>query len=310
MAKLMRNMVLLAKIQPAANTDAAPTAPLNSILCRGLAPKPVNAEFAERNLIRPYFGNMGKVQVQAYSVVEFEVELAGSGAAGTAPKWGPLLRGCAFSETISAGVKVDYAPITSSQEFLTLWVYLDGVVHKMTDCKGTVSFALSAKGIPVMKYTYTGYVATNTDVALPTNSDFSGFTAPLAVNKVNTPTFTLHGVACKTTDFNIDMANQVEYRNYIGSEGIYILDRKPSGNATFEFDAIATKDWFTVIKNGTLAALQMIHGATAGNIIQIDAPKVQITDPAINDDNGIAMLGVNLELQPNAGNDEIVVSVK
>jgi len=310
MAKLMRNMLLLVKIQPVANTDAVPTAALNSILARGIAPQPVNAEFADRDLIRPYFGYTGQVQVQAYSMIEFEVELAGAGAAGTAPKYGPLLRACGFSETITASTKVDYAPITTAQEAVTIHCYLDGIKYAMTDCKGTVSFDLNAKSIPVMKFKFTGFSITPTDTANPAGSDFSGFIAPLAINKQNTPTFTLHGAAVKATSLSIDMANQVDYRNYIGSENVTFTNRQPVGSTTFELDTVATKDWYSIVRLGTLGTLQLVQGATAGNIVQIDAPKVQLTAPSISDDNGLAFLNLSLALQPNAGNDEIVISVK
>lgn len=310
MAKLMRNMLLLAKTEVTAGTDSAPAAATNSILARGIAPTPVNAEFADRNLIRPYFGATGQVQVASYSTIEFEVELAGAGAAGTAPKYGPLLTACGFSETISAGVKVDYAPLTTNQKTVTIHCYIDGVKHAMTGCKGNVSFALSARGIPVMKFTFTGFTATVTDTANPSGSDFSGFIAPLAINKINTPTLTLHSVAVKATDFNIDMANQIDYRNYIGAEDVTFTDRAPTGSVTFEYDTIASKNWFTTVAAGTLSTLQLVHGTTAGNIVQIDAPKVQVSSPSISDDNGLAFLSLNLALQPNAGNDEILISVK
>ncbi len=310
MAKLMRNMLLMAKIQPVANTDAAPVAATNSMLARGIAPQPVVAEFADRALVKPYFGHTGQVQVAVYSTIEFEVELAGAGAAGTAPKYGPLLRACGFGETITASTKVDYAPITSGQEAVTIHCFLDGVKHAMTDCKGTVSFALNARGIPVMRYIFTGYHVAPTDTANPSGADYTGFTAPLAINKANTPTFTLHGAAVKATTLSIDMANEINYRNYIGAESIAFTNRLPVGQATFEYDTIATKDWWTIAKNGTLAALSLVHGTTAGNIVQIDAPKVQIISPSLSDDTGIAMLSVNMALQPNTGNDEILISVK
>lgn len=310
MAKLMRNMLLLAKTETVAGTDSVPTPAANSILARGIAPTPVNAEFADRNLIKPYFGFTGQVQVASFSTIEFEVELAGSGAAGTAPKWGPLLTACGFAETLTASTKADYSPLTSNQKTVTIYCWIDGIKHVMLGCKGTVSFALSAKGIPVMKYVFTGFTAIVTDTVNPAGSDFSGYQAPLAVNKQNTPTFTLHGVSVKATELNIDMANQIDYRNYIGSEDITFTNRSPTGSATFEYDTIATKNWFTTVANGTLAALQMIHGTVAGNIIQIDAPKVQVSTPAISDDNGLAFINVNLALQPNTGNDEILISVK
>lgn len=310
MAKLMRNMLLLAKTEVTAGLDSAPTAALNSILARGIAPTPVNAEFADRDLIRPYFGFTGQVQVASYSTIEFEVELSGAGAAGTAPKYGPLLTACGFSETITASTKVDYAPLTTNQKTVTIHVFLDGVKHAMTGCKGSVSFALSARGIPVMRYVFTGFTAVVTDTANPTGSDFSGFIAPLAINKQNTPTFNLHSVAIKATELSLDMANQIDYRNYIGSEDVTFTNRAPTGSVTFEYDTIASKNWFSTVAAGTLSTMQMVHGTTAGNIVQIDAPKVQVTNPAISDDNGLAFMSLNLALQPNVGNDEILISVK
>lgn len=310
MAKLMRNMLLLVKIQPTPFTDSVPTAALNSILARGISPQPIKAEFADRNLIRPYFGNMGKVQTQSYASIDFEVELAGAGVAGTAPKYGPLLRACGFSETITAATKVDYAPITSAQDAVTIHCYLDGIKYAMTDCKGSVAFDFNAKNIPVMKFKFVGFKAAVTDTANPTGSDFTGFLAPLAVNKQNTPTFLLHAIPIKATVCGVDMNCQTDYRNYIGSEAITFTDRKPTGKATFELDTQATKDWWSTINAGALSTMQMIHGTTAGNIVQLDAPKVQITNPSISDDNGLAFFGVDLELQPNIGNDELIVSVR
>lgn len=303
-------MLLLAKTEVTAGTDSAPVPATNSILARGIAPTPVNAEFADRDLIRPYFGFTGQVQVSSYSTIEFEVELSGAGAAGTAPKYGPLLTACGFAETISAGVKVDYAPLTTNQKTVTIHCHLDGVKHAMTGCKGNVSFALSARGIPVMRFVFTGFVATVTDTANPAGSDFTGFIAPLAVNKLNTPTLTLHSVAVKATELSIDMANQIDYRNYIGSEDVTFTNRAPTGSITFEYDTIASKNWFTTVSAGTLSTMQLIHGTTAGNIVQIDAPKVQVTSPSISDDNGLAFMSLNLALQPNTGNDDILISVK
>ena len=42
--------------------------------------------------------------------VTFEVEMAGSGTAGTAPAFGPLLKACGNSETIVTDTSVTYAP--------------------------------------------------------------------------------------------------------------------------------------------------------------------------------------------------------
>src|SRR5687768_15127229 len=178
MAKFMRNVLLLAKLETTVGTDPVPTAGANSMLARAITPQPVVAEFAERTNIRPYFGTGGQVAVAQHSECELEIELASSGAAGTAPAWGPLLQACGFSETVTASTDTVYAPVTSNPKSVTLYYYLDGVLHKMTNCRGNVTFELNAKAIPVMRFKFTGLYSAATDTALPSGADYSAFTAP------------------------------------------------------------------------------------------------------------------------------------
>ncbi len=61
----------------------------------------------------------------------------------------------------------------------------------------------------------------------------------------------------------------------------------------------------------TVGELQMVHGSTAGNILQIDMPGVQLMDPRMSSLNGRRMLQANLKLNPGAtGNDEITITAK
>jgi hypothetical protein len=310
MAKFTRNALLLAKIQPVAGTDPVPTAGANAMLVSNIEVNPIEAQFAERENIKSYMGNSGQVQVSCYSTISFDVELQSAGAAGTAPKFGPLLRACALSETLNASVSAVYSPVSSSHEFVTLYFYLDGLLFKMTDAKGTFTLDISAGQIPKLRFNFTGFFTTPTDTAVATGADYSGFKDPLGVNKLNTPTFTLHGVAFKAETLSLDLANNVVYRNLIGSESIVITDRKPAGSVSIETESVATKDWYTAIRQGTLAAIQVIHGTTAGYIVQIDAPKVQAITPSFGDSDGISMMNLNLSLQPSAGNDELVLTFK
>ena len=72
---------------------------------------------------------------------------------------------------------------------------------------------------------------------------------------------------------------------------------------------MATKDWWTSIKNVTTGALALVHGTTAGNKVQIDAPNVQLITPQYQDQDGIAMLQCGLVFAPGAsGNDEIKIT--
>jgi hypothetical protein len=311
MAKSMKNMVLLVKQEVTAGVDPVPTPAANSILVRAFTPQMISAEFVERNNIRGYKGNFGSLAVGVHREFEFEVELAGSGTAGTAPKWAPLVMACGFSETLVAITTATYAPISTGDTTVTMYGYLDGLLFKMTNCKGTVSFELNAKQIPVMKFKFLGEYSTATDATFPTGMVFTGFTKPLTVGKVNTPTFTFHGLAAVVQSLSFDVANALVWRDLIGFQGPYSADRKPTGSLTMELAAVAAANFGEIARLGTEGALQVIHGTVAGNIIQVDMPKTQLTSaPTISNDNEIAMLGVQFSINPNAGNDEMVIVAK
>lgn len=309
----MKKMLLLVKEETTSGTDAVPTAPLNAILCRGLTPRLISTEFVDRTRIVPYKGADTKLAVGVHRMFECEIELAGSGAAGTAPKWGPLLKACGFSQTISAGVSTVYAPVSSGEPTVTMYGYLDGVLFKLTGAKGNVSFSLTAKGIPTMSFRFLGEYSEPTDTAFPTGADFTGFMQPRTVGKLNTPTFTFMGVTAAMQSLTLDIANDLTYRDLVGGGGPSSPDRNPAGSCVIEMTTVATKNWAADVRNGTTGAVNLVHGTTAGNIIQLDMPKIQLTgEPTLSDDASNAMLTLPYTALPNGvnGNDEVVLTVK
>jgi hypothetical protein len=56
--------------------------------------------------------------------------------------------------------------------------------------------------------------------------------------------------------------------------------------------------------------LSFTQGRVAGQIVQFDAPSVQLTELKNADDNGDARLSFTLTLLPVLGNDELVITVK
>ncbi|KQV78473.1 hypothetical protein ASD15_21920 [Massilia sp. Root351] len=310
MSKKIRNAVLLAMLQATEGVAALPTGAANAMMAMNISAQPVSAEFAKRNNIKPYMGNMGSVPVAIHAEISFEVELAGAGEAGDVPAFGVLLRSSAFSETVVPATSVVYEPVTNGLECATLYYNLDGVLFKMTDAKGTVSFELNAKGIPVMKYKYLGLYSTPKDEPLPAVVNYDGFKDPVAVNAANTPTVALHGFAGKVQSISADMANQLVYRNLIGKESIEITDRQPTGSIAMEMESVATKDWYATIKDGVLGPLLVVHGKVAGNIVELAAPKAQVLEPSFSDSDGIVMLTCKLDLQPAQGNDELTLTVR
>jgi hypothetical protein len=308
--KKMRKMAILAKIETVYGTDAVPTGAANAMVVGNVELTPLDGDVVERNNIQPYFGNNGAIQATYFGKVKFEVELAGAGAAGTAPKWGVLVRGCAASETVSAGVSVTYAPVSSALESLTLYGNIDGINHVMPGAVGEVKAVINAKGKPALQFEFTGLFAPLTDTVLPAVV-YTGWTKPVAVNKANT-ICTLFGTVVNMNSFELSLGNQVTKRDLTGVDTAEIIDRKSAGSIVFENTAIATKDWVGLAKATTLGSLALVHGTAGGNIVEINsAAGCEISKPSYSNVDGVQMMNLQTRFIPSsAGNDEWSIVVR
>lgn len=98
---LTRKRLILSKIETTYATDSSP-AGTDAILVRNLDITPIEANVVSRDLVRPYLGNYDQLLAQTRVTITFQVEMAGSGTGGTAPKFNSLLRACGLSETVMA----------------------------------------------------------------------------------------------------------------------------------------------------------------------------------------------------------------
>lgn len=310
MPLLSRKRTILAKIETTYGTDSTPTGAANAILVRNMTITPLNAELVNRDLIRPYLGASEQLLATAYVSIEFEVEMAGSGTAGTAPAYDALLKACGMSATTSAGVSVTYTPVSASFPSVTLYHNVDGVLHKITGARGNVELDIQARAIPVFKFSFTGLYNAPTDAAAPAVT-YTAFQTPLAANSDNSTGFSLFSYSGALQSMNLNFGNAVQYRSLIGAEDVLLTDRQVSGQIMFEAPTITAKDFFSVALGTTLGALDITHGTTAGNRVQITSSRVSVNNPTYQDQDGIMMMQVPVRLVPTtAGNDEISIVVK
>lgn len=305
--RYQRKVACLAKVETTYATDAAPTGAANAIQLTNFTLTPIAGEEVSRELLLPYLGNQGVELVGSYGQIEFDVEIAGSGTAGTAPAYGPLLRACGLAEIISAGVSVAYSPVSAGYEAVSLYFNLDGVNHKFLGARGNVSLNLTPKQIPRLRFNFSGLLGTIADTALPAVT-LTAFKRPVPVSKANT-TVSLHGTALITESLALDLGNQVEARHLIGDESIEIVARSATGTLVAEAASLATKNWFQIAQQRTRGALSAVHGTVAGNIVTIGAPAVEIGRPTYGATQGIANYSIPLMLCPSNGDDEFSLTV-
>ena len=306
---LTRKRLLLAKIESTYGTDPTPAA-TDAVLVSALEVQPLQLELKDRELILGYLGNTEMVVGQRLVSVSFDVEIAGSGTAGTAPKWSALMQACGFSETIVSNTSVTYAPISSAFKGVTLYFFADGVRHKVTGCRGTWSMSMETGEIPKISYSFTGIFNAPTDETQPSPT-FSNQADPVVVNSANTATLQVHGYAACLSAFSLDLANETPFRQLAGcTQQIMITDRKPEGEVTIEAPTIAAKNYFSAASTQTSGQFSWVHGTTAGNIITFTAPTCTVGSPEYEDSDNIIMLKLPFMPQPTAaGNDEFTLAL-
>lgn len=305
--RFWRKLAILAKIETTYGTDAVPTGEANAILGLNVTHRTMVGEQLSRDLLLPWLGHQGVILDGVVSTLELSVECAGSGAAGTAPGYGPLLRMCGLAEAIVAGTSVAYAPVSAGYEAGTIYFNQDGVRKIMLGTRGTVSLELVPGQIPRWRFMFTGLLGTITDTALPAVT-LTAFKKPVPVNADNT-TVSLHGTALIVERFSLDLANTVEKRWLIGEKSVQITDRKSTGSVVAEAVSIAAKDWYGIAQAHTTGALEAVHGLVAGNIVTIDGAAVQIGLVEDGQTQGIVNNTLPLMFLPDAGNDELTITL-
>jgi len=305
MSLLSRKRLLLAKIESTYGTDSTPVGS-DAILVRNLEVTPLNADVVERELIRPFLGNFEQLLANTNVEVTFEVELAGSGAAGTAPAWGPVLRACGIGETIVASTSVTYAPVSSSFESCTLYFFNDGIRHKITGARGTFTINCEVNAIPTIEFTMIGIFNSPTDTALPV-ATFNDQASPLLFRQGNTSSFSIFSYSGILQSLSFEMANENIYRELIGgTKEVLITDRKPAGEVVVEAPLLATHNFFTDATGTSTGNLSFTHGTTAGNIVAFSSPQTDLGAPAYSDQDGIQMLTLPFTSTPTgSGNNEL-----
>lgn len=315
--RFIRNTVILVKTEATYALDPTPSGAANAMLVSNLSINPLNAQNVSRDLVRGFMGGSEQLVGNRFVECGFDIELVGSGTAGTAPAWGPALLACGFAETLTGVVRVDYTPVSASFSSATIYYHDDGLLHRVAGARGTVTFKLGAGGRPVMTFAMKGLYSTPSAAAnaVPT---LTAFKTPLVVNEANTADLTFGGthtlaIAPAITGgtpfpsmgLEVMANNTVEYVPLLGGESVEITNRDAS--CTFQLDLSAAEEatFMASVEAATLTSMGLIHGTTAGSKTLMWLPTVQRISPTKQEQSGKRMVGFEGRVVPSAGNDEM-----
>lgn len=298
--------LLLAKLETTYGTDADPDPATDSILCEVPTVEPVIAAL-ERQNVRAFLGAFPKLNVGEAIKITFPTELKGSGTAGTAPEIGPLFEACGFTRSSSPGVSVTYVPNSDilSAKSVTLWWYFDGMVHKVTGCRGTFTIEAKAGQYAKINWEFTGLYQKAADLALATGT----YNDTVPARFVNAA-LTIDSYSAIVENLKITIGNEIARRpSANAATGIlayFIKARNITGEIDPEVVTLATKDFWAMMDDSDQVAFTAAIGGTAGNICTITAPGVQLTDLKYGDRENLLTYQIPIAFIPSdAGNDEI-----
>lgn len=305
-----RNKYLLAKIESTYGVDPTPAAS-DAIITSGLQREVYSGPTVVRDTDRSTLGARKEINTSPMVTRAFSTEMMGTGALGTPPNYGSILRACGFAETITASTDVQYDPVSTSYESLATYYDRDGERQVALGCRANGGLSFNAGQIPLFNFSLTGLYTKPIAQSMVTPT-YTPNEDPYPVNKANTPTCTIGAYALQLQSLELDFGNQVPHLNLVNYEEVLITDREMTGTITALAPLISAKDMFDLVEshNGiTTSAFQLIHGPTP-NIVQLDAPAMQLTGISEVDISGEQGYQMPFRLIPSSGDDELKITFK
>jgi len=306
--------VVAAKPEAVYKTDSIPTLADDAIMTRNYSIVPLEVDQLQRNLDNRAYGASKGKPTNKRMRSSYEVELAGSGTAGTAPPWMKLLAACgmatpALVATTSATQKFAAAGAVAGS--LSEYSWVGDQQRKMIGARGTYSLDFTAGQVPFANLQFTGLVpvASPRVVSAPTGADFTDWQEPLEVNDVNT-ILMLDGFAAVTRSLTIDAGVAINLRSLIGARYVRRGNHSASGRLMIEAPSSATKDYLASLEDGALIPITLTHGTDPGNILEISATKVQVTNITESAEDDVLMFNMDLLFTTDGGADDLVITAK
>ena len=299
--RLWKNKLLLIKKETTAGVDSIPVAATDSMLGFNVA-LTLDADEKTRNPDKGYFAASEKSYTNKKFTLTFDLELAGSGTAGTAPAIGPALIMCGMSETIVAVTSVEYKPVSGSTETASIYLNIDGTLYKALSCKGSIKINPAIDDYSKASVTVTGLYLAPADAALVPGV-FTNFIAPVDCTK-ETCELSVNSVLVDGRSFSYDQGNDNQLKQSTETKVIANVDRQGSAEITCWINPQATFNPYSLFEAHTKVPVYWTSGIVAGNICKVTLPSAQLGAPQVGDLDGVAGYTIPLTPHSTTGDNE------
>lgn len=315
MARLLRNAVVLAKIESVYGTTPTMNFADDGILCEfdWTQQEIISGEVLRRNFARGFIGAQTAVHEAYFAKLKFSIEAVGSGDADTPPVWGKLIRACGFTENIVTDTRVEYWPqsdVGSALESIAIMPYLGASRQIFNGCRGTFSVEFIANQIPKIHFEFWGRYTPPTDVTPAGPMDFSAWNYGVPCNSGYTGVNIFNNAWPTFQRIRYDINNRLLFVNRPGEHAVRISDRAISGEMEVLARTLSSANPFTLAKAGTMGYVHVNHGQTGYKVaMTADLATGQLLQPKYSEVNGEVHITQGFNLIPlNNGNNEIRLS--
>lgn len=204
----------------------------------------------------------------------------------------------------------EYTPVSTAFDSVTLYLYRDGLLHKLTGARGTFSVQNTGGEYGLFTFTFTGDYVPATDAVMVTPTYETQKPTQVELAQLTVGNYTGFAAA----EFTFDMANDVQIREDVNAAEAYagalIVGRAPV--LTFNPEAVleATHPVWGDLSAGTQKAFSAKVGKVKGNVVQFEAPNVQFTGVQYGDRNSILTYDITMNCARTSGNDEIKLAFR
>lgn len=201
-----------------------------------------------------------------------------------------------------------YEPVSSAFESVTLYAYFDGLLHKMTGARGSVSFEATAGEYGKFTFNFSGQYVAPVDAPMPVSGLFFDQQDPPCFEQARLYLDTFPAVV---NSLSWDIANNVVPRSDAngadGYNGVRISGREPTGGIDPEATLVADEDFWGKMAASTGMSFRCRIGSTPGSKIFMVMPYVQYTGLSYQDRDNLRAFDAGLGIKRLTGNDELAI---
>ncbi len=196
-------------------------------------------------------------------------------------------------------------PVSENFDCLTLKFYEDGLLYTTLGSQGTFTVDATAGNFASLEFTFTGQFVAVADATTPADPVFET-TLPQQV-ELGLLTWGSN-VTLTVEQWTFDQANNVVPRPDVNSSdgfrSVRITDRTPAGGFNPEAELVLTEDFWGDFSAALAKLFTARVGTTVGNQVFLYSPRVQTSEIAFGDRDGVRSFDHSMLFKRLNGNDE------